>query len=1048
MRRGLVPALWGVLAGAAVPLGAEAQTSPGWSLYSGYTTSFTIPYVSAPVFGGTGAVLRVAATIGGQATVLQVDTGSQGIVIPQSLLGYLPAGTPGTISYSSSGNSATGVWATLPVTFPGSSNGSGQVATAVVPVFVEATANGESCATANNSCYLMMGIGYGRPDTGWTNYPAPLSSNPLLNLQGMSDQTVRAGYIVTKDGIQAGLTSSNAGAGYAFIQLLPTTDAHGYANWQTPTGTVVVSYAGSTTTSSLPVLVDTGITYLWGSLGGVAAASCTYHGQAFSCAQDGTSVSVSIGPGSYIGYSYTVGASDNNSAAPPVSRVGDIGGLNTGITPLAQFNLLFDAVGGFAGFQATAPGTAGTAFTPYLFTAGTLALPTNFLTNLPIYVMSATTVTEAGSASLSGAVSGTGNLILAGPGSVSFASTLTLPAGVAVTGGNASFLGNVTAPLAIAAGASADSWATLTGTVTNAGTFLNNGSVVGNVTNSGTLVSVGSITGTVGNSGTLSNTGTITGTVTNAGQFSNDGQVVGNVVNTGTLTGGGTITGTLTNDGTVAPGHSVGRLTVLGDVALRSGAVYEAELGARGVSDLITATGTIALDNATLLIKPAASYEPHLGAYQILSAGGGVSGTFRVSAPAFGTLSALYPFLAATTTATGSGLTLNMVRSAVPFAAAGATANERATGGGLDSLPAQSAVFDALLGLNAAAAAAAYDLLSGEAYASVQSILLDQAFYVRDGVLGRLRQAFDAPGANGVDAAQAVTLVPGLPLTLWAEAYGGWGQATANGNAAGDSRSIGGFLIGLDAPLSNDWRAGLAGGFSQSRFDTGARASSGTSDNYDLALYLGGRLAAPGPGSLMLRLGAAYGWHDLAMARTVAFSGFAEALSSGYAAATAQAFAELGYGLDLGVTPVGAARLEPFAGLSYTRVSTDAVTETGGAAALSIASGALDSTATQLGLRAATLLPTGPGGATLDLHGLAGWQHGFGSGLPVVSAQFAAGSLPFAVAGAPIAADSLLVGVGLDAVAGERFRFGVSYLGQIASNTQDNALKGTLSVRF
>ncbi len=1063
----LLPLLMAVIAALTFPLTGALAQSPGWNLYSGYSNTFTIHYAHEVSFKpGDVPELKVNVEIGGQPIQVQVDTGSQGIVVPVSLFGgslncQVLSCTPGTIAYSSSNNSATGYWVTMPVKFTNSSDANGNVGQATVPVFVEMTANNASCATPGNSCFSMMGVGFGRPDAGWTGYLPSLDANPLLHLQGMDAGTVRAGYIITTTGIQAGLTATNANQGYSFIQLQPSVIPLSSPNWQTPTGTLVYTSDGTTTTTTLPVLVDTGITYLWGNLGNTTN-TCVYRGTTYGCSPTNTAVSVTIGGGGSMGYSYVVGASDNNSAAPAITRTCDPQlqngtcptapnlSLNTGITPLSQFNLLFDAVGGFAGFQAVAPGTPGTVFTPTLVTGGSLSLAGGFFTTLPVYVADPTTLSTTGNILFSGAFSGPGALTFAGPGSATFASPLTLP-GLTLAGGQATFLADVTAPtVVIASGASVSNAATLTGALSNAGSLLNTGAIAGRVSNSGLLTNTGTMRGEVVSSGAFFNTGTVNGAVTSSGLLSLDGTVAGHLTNTGTLMGNGTVIGTLTNGGLVAPGHSIGTLNVTGNAVFQAGSTYQAEIGPNGTSDLIAVTGSATIaTGATLLVTPYGAYTPSFGSYSILTASGGITGAFTVSAPAFGSLAAAYPFLGATTSSANGQTLLTIGRSSVPFAAAGLTANQIAAGQGLDRLFTATTLSNAAaVGLNAITAPAAYDQLSGEIYASMQSILLEESLYVRDGVLGRLRQASSAPGANGLGAAQTAPLVPGLPLTLWAEGYGGWGQTSGTGNSAGDSRSMGGFLMGLDAPLGSGWQAGFAGGYSQTSFSIGARNSSGSSDNYDVALYAGGPLGYLGTGALQLRTGAAYAWHDLAVSRSVAFSGFANALTSGSGASTAQVFAELGYALDLSGTALAGSRIEPFAGLFYVHVGTDGLTETGGTAALSVASASFDTTATQLGVRASTVLRPGPTAAGLDLHGMIGWQHDFGGTVPLSTASFATGGLPFTVAGAPIAADSLLLGLGIDALIGPNTRFGVSYTGQLANAAQENALKGNLSIRF
>jgi outer membrane autotransporter protein len=52
------------------------------------------------------------------------------------------------------------------------------------------------------------------------------------------------------------------------------------------------------------------------------------------------------------------------------------------------------------------------------------------------------------------------------------------------------------------------------------------------------------------------------------------------------------------------------------------------------------------------------------------------------------------------------------------------------------------------------------------------------------------------------------------------------------------------------------------------------------------------------------------------------------------------------------------------------------------------------------------------------------------------------------VAGVPIAEDSALVGAGFDYAFNSSVSAGLAYSGQFGDGTTDNALKGTLDVRF
>ncbi|MFX8573833.1 autotransporter domain-containing protein, partial [Acinetobacter baumannii] len=88
---------------------------------------------------------------------------------------------------------------------------------------------------------------------------------------------------------------------------------------------------------------------------------------------------------------------------------------------------------------------------------------------------------------------------------------------------------------------------------------------------------------------------------------------------------------------------------------------------------------------------------------------------------------------------------------------------------------------------------------------------------------------------------------------------------------------------------------------------------------------------------------------DITATRSVILPGLSDTLTGHYNAGTAQVFGELGYGIN-----AGAARFEPFANLAYVSLHTDAFTEKGGAAALTSAATATDTTFSTLGLRTST----------------------------------------------------------------------------------------------
>ena len=1003
--------LWALIACAALGWAsiADGKSQEGWSLYDRYTKSYTIPFARPVDFrhDPAGAFVNVSVN-GGSSATFQLDTGSQGMVVPRSLVpDYVPKGKTASIHYASSGVTAYGHWAKVSVDFTDSTDASGNVgvASAKVPVLVaDKVCDANGCSTDTSRLPLMIGIGFGRPDEEATGHHATLADNPLLHIKGMDSGVMRSGYVFTPDGVEVGLTRRNAGTGFAYVQLVPETiPGQKGRNWSTMPGTMIVSRGGSTKEQQLPVLVDTGISYLWGDIGEPSGHSYCPDakdiGSTARCAAPGSTVSVYFGGTTDVGYSYVTGATDD-PVAPWFTRTDGISGaVNTGIHPLAGFSYVFDAKGGFVGLRRLDGSTPGVVFRPFISASGLLPLDDPFQTTLPFYLRDPTIIQANTTARFLGAFGGPGALEVSGKGKTTFDADLTLPAGITIARGKTILNGVTTAPLTVLAGAK----------------MRMNGSVVGDVANSGKLTVAGSI----------------------AGSFDNGGL----------LKGKGAIAGKLVNGGVVAPGPSLATLAVKGDVGFDGGSVYRAEIGAAGKSDLIDAGGHVVIAEATLLVKPARGSAPGLGTYTVLSADKGVSGAFVVDAPEFGRRRAAYPFLAVTGATTPSGVDVIVGRSSVPFTAVASTSNQR------PPLPAP-------ISSRAEAPSRGRLRLSTTMQPSTLSTRSPVRSIPPPKACSPSRRrwcataSWDACGKPLTPPAAVPSAAPGtegmkdLPFTAWGQGYDNSGGTDATGNTDALNRSLGGFLAGIDGEPTNHARFGIAFGYGSSSFDIAAENSSASANNYDVAAYAGARLPGWGPGALSVRFGAAYGWHDVSVDRRVAFGDFADAVSSDYDAATAQLFGEVAYGFDVSAPRAAPMRFEPFAGLAYTNVSTDGFAETGGPAALSGAASDFGNATSQLGLRVEALLPAPAGEPALTLHGMVGWQHVFGDLTPTEMLALAGAPQAFAVAGAPLAEDSVLLDLGLDLLVSDRLRFGVSYVGNIAAAAEDNAFKATLLTRF
>ncbi len=512
-----------------------------------------------------------------------------------------------------------------------------------------------------------------------------------------------------------------------------------------------------------------------------------------------------------------------------------------------------------------------------------------------------------------------------------------------------------------------------------------------------------------------------------------------------TLGGNGTIAGFAAASGsTVAPGNSIGTLHTVGGLVFGPGSTYQVELGAPGTSDLIAAGGQAMLGGHVQALL-GSGFQPILGAsYTILTAQGGITATFAsdtASNSDFGSLDAMFPFLSPDLSYSANAVTLTLDRSAIPFAAAGITPNETAAGFGADGLAFTSPLTGALAALDLSSAAPALDSLSGEIYASTQSLLQQQSAYLRDATNARLRQAFGGSAPDATSAQLSAAPLPsagaGLSPTVWAEGFGGWDHFSGNSNAASLNGTDTGFLMGIDNPLGQNWRMGLAGGWSSSGFDVADWSSSGSANNYDIAVYGGARY-----GDLGIRLGAGYTWSDVSANRSVGFTGFGDQLSSSYNAGTAQVYGEVGYDFHLGGTV-----LEPLADLAYVNLATDGFSESGGPAALTASSASFDTAYSVLGARISHEFDLGDS-AALTAMGRVGWQHAFGDTTPATTMAFTGTATPFSVSGVPISQNAAIVEAGLAYSPAPNVSLGLYYAGQLAPNAQENSLNGTVDFKF
>ncbi|HEJ0331022.1 TPA: autotransporter outer membrane beta-barrel domain-containing protein [Serratia marcescens] len=522
-------------------------------------------------------------------------------------------------------------------------------------------------------------------------------------------------------------------------------------------------------------------------------------------------------------------------------------------------------------------------------------------------------------------------------------------------------------------------------------------------------------------------------TLVNQGRLAVNGSVTSAVsVQSGGIVGGSGTVGSLTarDGGTVAPGNSIGTLNVAGNVSFEPGSRYAVEVGPNGQSDRIQSSGSatigggevaVTLENSPNLLTQSEVRSLLGQQYNILSAQQGVSGQFDAVAPN-------YLFLGTGLSYQPTGVTLSVGRNGTSFASVAQTANERAVAAAADALAAGNPVYESLLGSGTAGEARqAFRQLSGQIHADIASALVNDSRYLREALNGRLRQA------EGLASSSAIKADEG---GAWAQLLGAWDHASGDANATGYQASTYGVLVGLDSAAADDWRLGVATGYTRTSLH-GGYGSKADSDNYHLAAYGDKQF-----GALALRGGAGYTWHRIDTKRSVNYGMQSDRDTAKYSARTEQLFAEAGYSVQGEWL-----NLEPFVNLAYVNFENNGIAESGGAAALRGDKQHTDATVSTLGLRADTAWQVTPG-TTVALRSELGWQHQYGGLERGTGLRFNGGNAPFVVDSVPVSRDGMVLKAGAEVAVNENATLSLGYGGLLSQNHQDNSVNAGFTWRF
>ena len=607
----------------------------------------------------------------------------------------------------------------------------------------------------------------------------------------------------------------------------------------------------------------------------------------------------------------------------------------------------------------------------------------------------------------------------------------------------------------------------------NTPAIVNEGQIAANFTDTLTLAAAISGAGTLSKAGpgTLILTGasTYTGATTiDGGTLIVNGSIANSpvMVNPGaTLAGTGTVGPTTINSGGIfAPGNSPGTMTVAGNLAFQSGALYVVQI------DPSTASRANVSGSATLAGTVQAVFAPGIylsRRYTILSAAGGRSGAFNAL-----TTTNLPAGFSASLSYTASDATLNIIAALGgltilggpgDLGAAGLNGNQRNVANALNAffnnggtLP---PAFVTIFGLTGANLANALTLLSGEPATGAQQ----GAFQLTNQFLGIMldpfvdgRNAFDGGSAIGFapereelpeDIALAYAKVlkaPPKPPTfeqrwsVWGAGYGASNRTSGDLAVVGShdlaARTAGG-TAGLDYHLSRDSVIGYALAGGGTNWSLAQGLGGGKSDAFQAGVYGATRW---GPAYLAATLAFTNHWMS-----TDRFAFAGDHLTASFNAQSYGGRVESGYRFATiygGLTPYAAIQVQSFHTPFYNESDLNA-----GGFGLAFNSRNATDTRSELGGRFDRLLLLNPE-AALTLRARVAWAHDSISDPSLVPLFQALPGASFVVNGATPAKNSALTSAGAEL----RLANGVALLakfdGEFAAHSSTYA--GTGTVRY
>ena len=465
------------------------------------------------------------------------------------------------------------------------------------------------------------------------------------------------------------------------------------------------------------------------------------------------------------------------------------------------------------------------------------------------------------------------------------------------------------------------------GTGTDTLKFQGNGTLSSNVAGAESVIMNGGLWTMAGN---MTGGGTID---VQAGKFVLNGNAGAYdvTVQSGAAFGGTGTSQSLTanSGGIIAPGNSIGT-TNTGNVTFNAGSIYQVEVASNGTSDLIKATGTATINGGTVQVTPLGTGFQANTQYTILTATGGVTGTFN-------TLALNFPLLTGVLTYDPNNVYFKLQQTA-GFSTLKLTPNQFAAANALDqaalagvSGPLSTAT-NKLAVNNTAGVQAGLDDLAGQILADSRRFTVDQAAGFHRFVWGaginassEVMRVSTSPASVSSYAAGPYDPIGGhlkapreaASPSVWFGTYGNWDRVSSTSIAFGTNTAVGGAALGVDIWRTPTFVIGAAAGAS-----TGKLKSAGRPNSVDANAGHGAVYARGDVGAFSVNAAVSYAFAALDTSRSISFLNQTATSSS-----NAQTL-----GASLGVSTIvdlAGIKVEPFANLDWFSSHQNGFAETG-----------------------------------------------------------------------------------------------------------------------